>query len=137
MSHTRGTFAALVDAVIPETPALEDRGEEHVPGRLAVGLDETLVEALNNQQSADESPLAWAGYDTVPYSPIVATLLDFAALELLVRRDNEESTSEPDERFADGRSRGSHGATAFVRLNCSNPTGSSHASTTTFPISAS
>lgn len=101
MSHTRGTFAALVDAAIPETPELEERGEEHVPGGLAVGLDETLVEALNNQQAA-ETPFAQAGYDTVPYSPVVATLLDAAALELLVRRNNDESISEPDEAFADG-----------------------------------
>jgi hypothetical protein len=103
VTHTRGTFAALVDAVVPETPALKERGEEHVPGGLAVGLDETLVEALNNlQAAADETPFARAGYETVPYSPVIATLLDIAALELLVQRNNEESISDPDEAFADG-----------------------------------
>ena len=30
MSYVRGTVAALVDAVVPETPELAARGEEHV-----------------------------------------------------------------------------------------------------------
>lgn len=102
MSYTQGTVAALVDAVVPETPELRDRGEEHAPGALAAGVDETVVEAFDNLQPVQEGPLAALGYDATPLSTLVALLLDFAALELLVRGDNERPRQSPDDEFAGG-----------------------------------
>lgn len=100
MSHTHGTFAALVDAIVPETPELADRGEEHVPGGLAVGLEDAVVERVNNFLETHGG--ASAVTDTVPLAPAVATLLDIAAVELLVRRRAEDGLNTPDEGFSRG-----------------------------------
>ncbi|MCY4732676.1 hypothetical protein KY092_19225 [Natronomonas gomsonensis] len=102
MSHTRGTFAALVDALVPETPELADRGEEHVPGGLAVGLEEAIIDRVNNFQEVDGGVLGAAGYDATPMAPAVAVLLDTAAAELLVRRRSEDGFNSPAEAFAGG-----------------------------------
>lgn len=101
MSHTHGTFAALVDALVPETPDLADRGDEHVPGGLAVGLEEEIIDRVNNFQEADGA-LAAAGYDATPMAPAVAVLLDTAAAELLVRRRSADGFNSPAEAFAGG-----------------------------------
>lgn len=106
MSYARGTLAALVDAVVPETPDLADeRGDVHGPGGLADDLDEHLVALLDDfQPVTDDDPLARLGYDAMPLSPVVAGLLDLAALELVVRRraDGSLARSPRDERFAGG-----------------------------------
>lgn len=101
MSYTLGTFAAFVDGVVPETPGMADRGEEHVPGALDAGLDELLVDEVNALQPAS-GPFAALGYDTTPLAPIVALLLDVAALELLVRRRAEEGFQSPKDAYAWG-----------------------------------
>jgi hypothetical protein len=101
VSHTHGTFAALVDALVPETPDLADRGDEHVPGGLAVGLEEEIIDRVNNFQEADGA-LAAAGYDATPMAPAVAVLLDTAAAELLVRRRSADGFNSPAEAFAGG-----------------------------------
>ena len=100
MSYTRGTFAALVDALIPETPELEARGPEHVPGGLAVGLDEAVIERVNG--FVETHGIASLASDAVPLAPAVAALLDTAAAELLVRRGAEDGLQSPDEPFAAG-----------------------------------
>lgn len=47
--HTRDTFRAIVDAMIPETPDVAtDRGAEHEAGALAVDLEEYLIWSFNN-----------------------------------------------------------------------------------------
>ena len=47
--HTVATFQALVDAAVPRTPALADeRGAEHEPGGLDIGLERYLVWSLNH-----------------------------------------------------------------------------------------
>ncbi|MFC4438212.1 MULTISPECIES: hypothetical protein [Natrialbaceae] len=47
--HTRDTYRAIVDAIIPETPQLEDElGPEHVPGGLEVELEKFLVWDFNH-----------------------------------------------------------------------------------------
>ena len=47
--HTRVTFRAIVDAVIPETPGLaEELGPEHAPGGLAIGLDEFAITYIDD-----------------------------------------------------------------------------------------
>lgn len=102
MSYARGTFAALVDAIVPETPELADRGEEHVPGGLDVDLDELLTEAFDGLEEADEGLLTMLGYETVPLAFVVSVLLDVGALEFVVRRRNEEPLQSPAERFAGG-----------------------------------
>lgn len=100
MSYARGTFAAFVDAIVPETPDLA--GEEHVPGGLAVDLDELLTEAFDGLEEADEGLLTLLGYETVPLAPIVSVLLDVGALELVGRRRNEEPLRSPADEFAAG-----------------------------------
>lgn len=102
MSYTRGTFAALVDAVVPETPELADRGEQQVPGGLDAGLVDLLVEEVNGLQPVHGGPLAAAGYETTPLAPVVAALLDAAALELLLRRRAAEGLRSPDVAYAGG-----------------------------------
>lgn len=102
VSYVRGTVAALVDAVVPETPGLASKGEEHVPGGLAAGVDETVAEALDGFQGVDDGPLAALGYDTVPLAFVTALLLDVAALELLVRRRAESGLESPDDPYSAG-----------------------------------
>jgi hypothetical protein len=100
VSYTRGTFAALVDAVVPETPELADRGEEHVPGGLAVGLETAVIERVDN--FLETHGAAAAVSDAVPLAPVVATLLDITAVELLVRRRTEDGLHTPDEECSRG-----------------------------------
>lgn len=100
MSHTRGTFAALVDAVVPETPELADRGEEHVPGGLDVELEIAVIGRVNN--FLETHGAAAAVTDAVPLAPAVATLLDIAAVELLIRRRTEDGLNTPDKEFSRG-----------------------------------
>ena len=100
MSYTRGTFAALVDALIPETPELEARGPEHVPGSLEVGLEEAVIARVNN--FVETHGLASLAGDAVPLAPAVAALLDAAAAELLVRRRAESGLRSPEPSFASG-----------------------------------
>lgn len=100
MSHTRGTFAALVDALVPETPALADRGEEHVPGGLAVGLEALVVDRVNSFLETHGG--ASAVTETVPLAPAIAVLLDVAALELLLRRRADDGLNAPAEAFSRG-----------------------------------
>lgn len=100
MSYTRGTFAALVDALIPETPDMADRGDEHVPGGLDVGLEEAVIERVNNFVET-QGAASLAG-DTVPLAPVVAALLDAAATELLLRRRAADGLQSPAEAFSRG-----------------------------------
>jgi len=100
VSYTRGTFAALVDALVPETPDLESRGPEHVPGGLDVELEVAVIERVNNFVET-HGAAALAG-DTVPLAPVVATLLDAAAAELLVRRRAADGLRSPDAAFSSG-----------------------------------
>ncbi|MFC5971605.1 hypothetical protein ACFPYI_09705 [Halomarina salina] len=42
--HTADTYRAIVDAIVPRTPELEDElGPEHVPGGVDVGLEKFLI----------------------------------------------------------------------------------------------
>lgn len=100
MSHTRGTFAALVDAIVPETPELRERGEEHVPGGVQAGLVDAVLERVNG--FLETHGAATAVTDSVPLAPAVATLLDIAAVELLVRRRSEDGLNDPSSEFSRG-----------------------------------
>lgn len=49
--HTEDTYRAVVDALIPETPALADElGPEHEPGGLDVDLEQYLIWSFNNSE---------------------------------------------------------------------------------------
>lgn len=49
--HTRDTYRAVVDALIPETPELADElGPEHEPGGLNVDLEQFLIWSFNNSE---------------------------------------------------------------------------------------
>lgn len=100
MSYARGTIAALVDAVVPETPGAADGTQ--VPGGLAIDLDGTVETAFNELQEAPEGPIRSLGYETMPYAPLLALLLDLGALELILRREREEPLQSPPEAFAGG-----------------------------------
>ena len=101
MSYTNGTFAALVDAIVPETPALEARGDCHVPGGLSVGLEAVVIERVNGFQETD-GVLDALGYETSPLATVVAGLLDAAAVELLARRRAEDGLQRPQASFSRG-----------------------------------
>ncbi len=102
MSYRRGTLAALVDALVPETPELADRGDQHVPGALATDLDERLAAAFDDFQEVDGPVWQLLGYDALPLALVVAVLLDVAALELVVRGRDEDGLGTPREAFAGG-----------------------------------
>ena len=86
--HTRVTFRAIADAVVPETPGLADEiGPEHVSGGLAVELDEFTVTYVDDGFQLGLPHLGPQG--NIPIADPIAHLLDSAALALLARGDNE------------------------------------------------
>lgn len=86
--HTRVTFRAIADAVVPETPGLaEEIGPEHVSGGLAVELDDFAVTYVDDGFQLGLPHLGPQG--NIPIADPVAHLLDSAALTLLERGDNE------------------------------------------------
>lgn len=90
--HTTVTFRAVVDAVLPETPALDDElGPEHVPGGLAVGLEEFVVTYIDDGFQFGLPYLGAQG--NLPLAGPVAELLDTAAVALVARGDNESEPS--------------------------------------------
>lgn len=86
--HTAATFAALVDTVVPATPAVaDDLGSEHASGGLAVGLDAFLVTYVN---TLFQFATPGVGHvDDGRLAEPVAGLLDEGATELLARDMNE------------------------------------------------
>lgn len=73
--HTRDTWRAIVDAIVPTTPELEDElGPEHVPGGLDVELEKFLVWDFNHFQEVRAETLAaptgGSGAPGLPESPL-------------------------------------------------------------------
>lgn len=96
IGYTRTTIRAVADAVIPRTPELEESlGAEHVPGAVDVDLESYLADAYDNFHEIHAGRLTAVfrrfGLRNYPYTLVTAILLDFAALELLLRRRNEET----------------------------------------------
>lgn len=91
--HTRITFRAVVDAVLPETPALgADIGPEHVPGGLAIDLDDFVITYVDN---GFQLGLPHVGsHGNIPLADPVSQALDSAALTLLDRGDNVAAPSD-------------------------------------------
>ncbi|WP_281194847.1 hypothetical protein [Halorubrum sp. F4] len=90
--HTRVTFRAITDAVVPETPALaEEFGPEHVPGGLAIDLDEFAITYVDDGFQFGLPHLGPQG--NIPIADPIAHTLDAAALTLLERGDNESDPS--------------------------------------------
>lgn len=101
--HARLVFRAVADAIVPRTPALgERRGSEHVPGALAVGVDELMAWGLNNFLRVNPTP-APATEVEARLPAAIATALDAAAVELLARGENEE---QPEPRYAEALAEG-------------------------------
>ena len=99
--HTLVTFRAVTDAVVPETPDLGDElGGEHVPGGLAINLDDYVITYVNSGFQLGRSDVYPHGFglpDTrpegeFPLAVIISHILDAAALKLL---DRNENVSEP------------------------------------------
>jgi hypothetical protein len=98
--HTGLTFTAAVDAVVPATPGLPEHddvdpgdgrrydhlGEAHVPGAVAVGVDEYLVTYVNSLLSLGSEELGLTG--ELRLAELVALVLDAAAAELVARGEN-------------------------------------------------
>ena len=62
--HTVDTYRSIVDAILPETPALADEegfGEEHVPGGLAVELEKFIIWDFNHFHEIRSGPLVPPG----------------------------------------------------------------------------
>jgi hypothetical protein len=90
--HTRVTFRAIADAVVPETPALAaELGPEHGPGGLAVDLDEFTITYVDDGFQLGLPHLGPQG--NIPIADPIAHVLDSAALTLLDRGDNEAEPS--------------------------------------------
>lgn len=86
--HTRVTFRATTDAVVPETPALgADLGPEHVPGGLAAGVDDFFVTYLDDGFQLGLPVLGPSG--NLPLADPIAHALDLAALALIDTGGNE------------------------------------------------
>ncbi|WP_330630806.1 hypothetical protein [Halocatena halophila] len=85
--HTRVTFRAVVDAVVPRTPSLEDSlGEEHVPGGLSVNIDDFLLTFTNSFVSFGLPKLG--GLGNLRLAEIVAAVLDLGATKLIALGTN-------------------------------------------------
>ena len=90
--HTQLVYTAVVDAVIPRTPTLEDDlGGEHVPGGLEIGLDAYLVTYVNHLFSGLR-PIGGRTGD-LRLAEVVAMVLEVAAVELVARGKNEDPPS--------------------------------------------
>lgn len=97
-SYTRRNFRAVVEALVPRTPALESsHGEAYVPGGPEVALEEYVVEAFDEYQEHHHGYvsvlLRRLGVRNYPYAIVVAFLLDLVAVELLLRRRNRDRVS--------------------------------------------
>jgi hypothetical protein len=91
-AHTRVTFRAVADAVVPRTPELADEpGPEHVPGGMDVGLGDFLVVYVNDLFQLGLPGLGPRG--NIPLAGPVANVLDAAALTLLERGENAAEPS--------------------------------------------
>lgn len=91
-AHTKVTFRAFADAVVPETPELRDElGPEHVPGGLEIDLDDFAITYVNDLFQFGLPHIGPRG--NLPLATPVANVLDVAALKLLVRRANESEPS--------------------------------------------
>jgi hypothetical protein len=101
--HTRVTFAAAVDAVVPPTPDLPENdetdaddvddgkqyghvGEEHVPGAVEVGVDEYMITYTNSLLGIGSEELGLTG--ELRLAELVGLVLDVAATELVARGEN-------------------------------------------------
>jgi hypothetical protein len=85
--HTRVTFRAATDAVVPETPALAgELGPDHEPGGLATELDDFMISYIDDGFQFGLPYLGPSG--NIPLADPIAHALDLAALALLDRGDN-------------------------------------------------
>ncbi|WP_226003928.1 hypothetical protein [Natrinema salinisoli] len=108
--HTADTYRAIVDAIIPRTPELEDElGPEHVPGGLDVELEKFLIWDFNHFQEI-RSELVSDGLDLLDdgmsrdrfevtldlddFDDALDALMDLADLDVLDDDLNERALSE-------------------------------------------
>lgn len=78
--HTRDTYRAIVDAIVPETPQLEhELGPEHVPGGLDVELEKFLIWDFNHFHEIRLETLANTGeIDTATGGALSPDLLELS-----------------------------------------------------------
>lgn len=86
--HTRDTYRAIVDAIIPETPQLEgELGPEHVPGGLEVELEKFLIWDFNHFHEIRLETLA----NTGELDPVTENAPTADQLELGLLPEDEDS----------------------------------------------
>lgn len=86
--HTRVTFRAIVDAVVPRTPTLRTLGEEHVPGGLTAEVDDYLFTFVNSFVSFGLPKLG--GLGTLRLAELITAVLDLGATKLIALGGNEQ-----------------------------------------------
>jgi hypothetical protein len=87
LSHTKATFKALVDAVVPEIPeTAEKQSSIHSFGALDYSIDEYQIWSLNNSLSLTIFRL----FFKVDLAKPVAKMLDKAAKQLIKSEGNKE-----------------------------------------------
>lgn len=90
--YTVMTFRAIADAVIPETPELEQElGAEHVPGGLSIDIEEFVVTYIDDGFQFGLPDLGPQG--NIPLATPIANVLDAAAVKLLEEGNNEDEPS--------------------------------------------
>lgn len=90
-AHTIVTFRAVTDAVIPETPELgAELGPEHIPGGLAIDLDEFVIRYVDNGFQ-----LGSLGIDFTGKIPMIGTVYQILKIWSLKIRDHGETIQEP------------------------------------------
>lgn len=101
--HTKITFRAIVDAVVPHTPELgAELGPTHVPGGLAINLDRFLPSYIDRGFQFGLPVFGPRG--NIPLAEPIANALDAAALTLIDRGLNTSppSVTRPVDLFPDG-----------------------------------
>ncbi len=87
--HTRATFRAAVDAVVPRTPELRTLGIEHVPGGLSAGVDEYIITYVNDLFSLGLPTLG--SLSDLRLAEILSAVLDLGAVKLIALGGNESA----------------------------------------------
>lgn len=87
--HTKATFRAVIDAVIPRTPELESElGTEHVPGGLENSIDLFMIKYINTLFSFGHPELGRLG--NLRLAEILSVVLDLGASKLIFEGENEK-----------------------------------------------
>ena len=90
--HTKATFAALVDAIIPSTPELTAQyGPNMTVGGVNLGIDEFVIWELDHSLSIQ----MYLDLTSVPLSTPIASMLDVVATTLIASGQSKHTRHAP------------------------------------------